>query len=514
MSAAAEATPPDPAGSAPRRRERGGPLAIAALVATLVLVTIATCVPMQSNDFWLQARVGRWIIENGEIPRTLLFPFTEVRDRPFNVHEWLPSVLFHGFIVTVGEDNLRLVLGALGLLLFGLAARLAWRLTHSLGASLLLGLVAVAVANYRHYLRPEIVALLLLLWLLHLLVACQQDGRWRRLLWGLPIALIWANSHGSFLLGPVVAGLFATGEGAQAAWPLRSRDRTVWLPAALRAGGPYALLALAMALASLVNPLGWGMYTFAFELTRSQVARTFLTEWLPTLTPKYIDTRFVLLFLAVFALSWLVAVLRRDRLRWADWLLLAAFSVLAFRALRFPVLFGFIALLPCARAIGWRPRAAVERALLAGTTALAALGIALVVKHGNGYGAWPYFAPSANFTLMMREKIEDPALQGNVLNHFVLGAELIHRAWPRLKPVMDSRMDSYGDSYFISILDLLNDEERLRAFVAHYDVRYMLLMREDFDERVRRMSNLRADGWRVHFMDHKAVLLARESPRP
>ena len=492
----------------PQAPKRSGPVAIAALVLAIALVAIATCVPMQSNDFWLQARVGQWIVETGEIPRTLLFPFTEIRDRTFNVHEWLPSILFHFFVSSFGEDGLQFVLLGFGLLLFALAGGLAWRITRSFNASLLLALGAMAVANYRHYLRPEIVALVLLLLLLHLLVAFQEDGRRRRLWWTLPLAIVWANSHGSFLLGPIVAGIFAAGEAGQAAWPSRAKGAPEWARIAWRAGAPYAAVAAAMALASLLNPLGWGMYSFALQLTTSEAVRIYLTEWLPTLTPKYLDTRFVFLFLATLVAVWVLVLSRRDRLRWADWLLLVAFSVLAFRALRFPVLFGFVAIVPCARAIGLRPLQAVERWLAASTAAVAAVGLSLVVWYGNGYGAWPYFAQSANFTRPMRERIDDPDLKGNVFNHYVLGAELIYRAWPRLKPVMDSRIDSYGDSYFVTVLDLLNDEGRLRTFLAAYDVHYMLLMRSDFDK-VREMPLVYQDGWRVYFMDHKAVLLWR-----
>ena len=484
------------------------------MVLSIALVAIATCVPMESSDFWLQARVGRWILETGEIPRTLLFPFTEIRDRAFNVHEWLPSILFHGFVSTTGEDGLQFVLGAFGMLLFALAGYLAWRITHSFGASLLLALCAMAIANYRHYLRPELVALVLLLLHLHVLVAFQRDGRCLRLLWSVLIAIVWANSHGSFLLGPGVAAIFALGEAGQAAWSQRAQGARVWGGAAVHAGGCYAALAAAMAAASLLNPLGWGMYAFALQLTASEVARIFITEWLPTLSPEYAGSRFVVLFLAVLVATALLVALRRDRLRWTDWLLLAAFGVLAFRALRFPVLFGFVAIVPCARAIGLRPPAAIERRLLAASTVLCILGLAYIVKFGNGYGAWPYYAPSANFTLLMREEIEDTALQGNVFNDFVLGPELIYRAWPRLKPVMDTRVDSYGESYFVWILALLHDEDRLRAFLDGYDVRYMLLTRIEFDQIVSRMTALRQDGWRVRFMDHKAVLLSRSAVRP
>ena len=80
--------------------------------------------------------------------------------------------------------------------------------------------------------------------MLHLLVAFQQDGRWKRLLWCVPLAVLWANSHGSFLLGPVVAGIFATGE-AEAAPSAAAAEpsATAGCPAGEPAGGAPAEIA-------------------------------------------------------------------------------------------------------------------------------------------------------------------------------------------------------------------------------------------------------------------------------
>jgi L-threonylcarbamoyladenylate synthase len=75
-------------------------------------------VPQVSNDFWLQAKVGELIARDHAIPKTILFPFTEIRDARFNAHEWLPSLLFYWLIDLVGEDGLPLVMGAAGVALF------------------------------------------------------------------------------------------------------------------------------------------------------------------------------------------------------------------------------------------------------------------------------------------------------------------------------------------------------------------------------------------------------------
>ncbi len=65
---------------------------IAAVVLTLSTVVFISVVPQVSNDFWLQVKVGEIIAHDHAIPKTVLFPFTEVRNAPFNAHEWLPSL--------------------------------------------------------------------------------------------------------------------------------------------------------------------------------------------------------------------------------------------------------------------------------------------------------------------------------------------------------------------------------------------------------------------------------------
>ena len=252
---------------------------VAAVAATVTLVVLLTFVPVASNDLWLQAKIGQLILENWEIPRTVLFPYTWVRDNTFNAHEWLPSIAFHLLDRSLGHGGLLFAQGAFGLLQFGLCVLVARRLSGSLAIALLLGAMAMLVANYRYHLRPEIIALLLLMGLLHVLTMYRAGGDWRTLVWTVPIAIVWANSHGSFVLGPIVAAIFAAGEAAESA---RHAPGIVWrvrLHGAMRAATPYAAVACAMTVASLLNPLGIELLHFALTLSTSEVTKTFIDEW-------------------------------------------------------------------------------------------------------------------------------------------------------------------------------------------------------------------------------------------
>lgn len=484
-----------------------------AVVLTLAFIVLLTFVPVASNDVWLQAKIGEMIVENGAIPRTVLFPFTWVQANVFNAHEWLPSIVFHELDRAFGHEHLLFAQGAAGLILFGLSLLLAVRLSRSLATGLLLAASAMVVANYRFHFRPELFALAFFLLLLLLLTSYRARSDWRTLAWAAPIAVLWANCHGSFLVGPVLASIFACGEAAESYRHSTGQPQRARLSRAAKTAAPYAITAAVMAICSLANPLGIELLHFALTLSSSEVTKAFIDEWQPTLAASFTGRWPFRLFIAAVVATIGVVLAFRRRVTVTDLLLLAAFGFLAFQRTRFIVFFGYVALAVCAGLIGQAPRQKlVERRLLVVTSALAALGVALAVQFGNVWGAFPYMAPSNNFTEPMINRLSRPEMHGNVFNSYELGAELIYRGYPRLRPSLDSRIDSYGDRYFLLHQQLLYDEPLLKEFIADFDVRYMLLLWRDF-EHIKKMKDMQQQ-WTVDFADHKMVLLARRSAVP
>ena len=484
-----------------------------AAVMLVALMLLLNMVPLASNDLWLQLKIGQMTVDSGSIPQTVLFPFTAVRDNVFTAHEWLPSIVFFELSRMMGVEQLMFVQGLLGLLQFGLSYLLARRLSGSIGCGLLMAALAMVVANYRYVLRPEILALLLLVSLLIVLTRHRQGDRATVLLWTVPLALVWANCHGSFLLGPVTAAVFALGEGIQAALEA-SGALTGRLKQGLRAGAPYAVAAVAMTCVSVVNPRGPSLLKFAFSVQASTTIQTLIKEWLPTFHPLFMVEPAFWIFVAVGLMSLAVIAAFWRQLTVTDALLFLLFAGLAAQRNRHIVWFGFVAMAVCANLVG-RARAAKGReSLLQGAAAaLAVVGIALCVVFGNARGAFPYASPSNNFSEPMIAELAKPELAGNVYNSYELGGELIYRDWPRLKPVIDSRVDSYGDSYFLFTRQLLVNEPLMMRFLSEYGVNDMLLLRRDFDNRVSQMPAL-AQAWHVRFSDARMLLLERNVPFP
>ncbi len=479
---------------------------------SVLFVLLLNAVPVASNDLWLQIKVGQLTVDDGAIPATLLFPFTAARDALFNSHEWLSSVLFHEWTRAFGEAGLMPLQALLALAQFGLAFTLARRLSGNPAFGLLAATLALLVINYRDVLRPEMLALLLFLLLLEVMCRYRDDRRPATLLWTLPLAIAWANCHGSFLLGPVVAGLFALGEGLRAAFapPGTTGGR---LRRAGRAGAGYAAAAAGMLVASLVNPHGPELLSFAFKVQGSQAMKSVIWEWLPTLDPQFMSEPPFWIFAAVGLLSLALLAAAWRALTPTDVLLFVFFGALALQRNRHIVWFAFVDVVVCAHVFGrHRGAARFERAMLVAALALALAGLGICAGVGNVRGDFLYASRSDNFTPAMKATLADPALSGNVLTSYELGAELVYRDWPRLKPSIDSRIDSYGDAYFVAHQRLFANEPELKAFLAAYGVNHMLLLRRDFAG-VKRMTGIEAD-WHVRISDPKMLLLERNVALP
>ncbi len=481
------------------------------IITAIVLVALLTFIPVSSNDFWLQVKIGEMIWRDGAIPATALFPFTEAKDYPFIAHEWLPSVLFYLLNEWLGYDQLLFVKGTLGLALFALCYRLARRLTDDTVIAILLALAAMVVANYRHFLRPETLAMLFLVVQLNLLVEYELTGRKRVLAWLVPLGVLWANCHGSFPIALVILAAFGAGTAIDR-WRLRRGERNLNARELAVAPAPYLVAAAAMGLAALVNPYGWRLYGFAWNIAQWNVLSDFIIEWRPTFAEPFVGRRAFWAYIVYMLAGLVLGIACRKRLAATPVVLFVFFALLATQRQRYVALFAYVGLYCFARTVDHVAlRATVRRMLAPAGAALTALAIAAVVRYGNMYNGWPHTIASDNFSVLMGEYIREHHLEGNVWNSYTLGAQLIHDFYPQLKPLIDSRIDVYGEPYFLYTVQMGANEQALLDFIERYHVRYLLLTWGEFDYRIGTMPRLRETGWHMLFADHKAVLLGREA---
>lgn len=252
--------------------------------------------PLMHTDFWSHLKYGEWIITHRTIPSTEpLNRFTD-KEQTFFDAMWLSQVVYHAAFqlgrALGGPSELGRFEGGVEMV----------RLLHLLAATTALGYFAwsvrrasdstawgVAALIYGMFMlqpllivqRPQTLAfvpfMVLLAWLSRLL-ASPQAVAWR-IVWQLPLLLVvWANLHGSFVLGLLLTGVLLIGlSGEQVRRTGYSLQPWKTFPALL----PWwlALLAAFVAVGTL-NPYGPQLYWHVAQFGRHPNLRT-MAEWQP-----------------------------------------------------------------------------------------------------------------------------------------------------------------------------------------------------------------------------------------
>lgn len=211
-------------------------------------------------------RTGEAILRETAVPTADSFSLLHA-GREWFAWEWLSDVLLGGAHAAGGPAGVAL-LGALGIAFTGWGA---WRLALALGAELFLTLailVPLLGTTTIHWLaRPHLFSWLLAMGFIAVAEQFRRGLISERWLLCLPLlACVWANTHGSFLLGPVLLLIYAAGE---------------WLRGNVgeRAGRVFALASLTSLLGTFVNPFGWRVHQHVFDYLQNTYLMDHISEF-------------------------------------------------------------------------------------------------------------------------------------------------------------------------------------------------------------------------------------------
>jgi tetratricopeptide (TPR) repeat protein len=213
------------------------------IVLFLALTFLLGVFPLKDTDIYWHLRTGDWIRQTGHVPRTDLFTFTREGIPWIDLH-WMFQVATSWVYAQGGVVALNLakcVVTTLAVFLLVTARRRDW----PVWAMLLAWLPALLLLGGRMYVRPET---LTLLYLSIFLAVVSRWDRFPRLAWILPLVQVaWVNSHGLFVLGPIVL-VFAL-IGALLRPGAFATDRKRWWRT-------IGMPSIATGAACLVNPYG------------------------------------------------------------------------------------------------------------------------------------------------------------------------------------------------------------------------------------------------------------------
>jgi hypothetical protein len=437
-------------------------------------------------DVYLHVAVGRWIIAHGFVPHADVFSFS-VPGAPWVPHEWLSEVIFATLYDQVGWVGLVALTGltfALAMALLARALLIFLAPTYALiGTLTAWGLCAPLVLA-----RPHVLAFpLVVAWTTSLVLARSKDRA------PAPFAallmVLWANLHGGFMIGLVLAALIG-GEALFEAKDFHAARRVA------RNWGAFGLLSIA---AAFVTPNGIAGVLLPLDMVRMNFALSFITEWM---SPNFQHPQPLEIWLMLFLMGVLFIGIRLPVTR------IVMLMVLLHMALthrRHDTLLGMVTPLLLAPSLAWQlPRRPEDGRPLRPSVRLAASAVAIVFA--VALTAWrrdvthepDRFTPAAALRAVKQGQIGGP-----VFNDFNFGGYLI---WSGVPTFIDGRADMYGDQF----VRRYASRAELPQLLSEYHITWTLLAVGNPDVVVLD----RLPGWRRFYADAVAVVHVPEAVKP
>jgi hypothetical protein len=414
----------EPAGAASLLMRLGSLAPVLAPAAVLsILVGLAR--PLVVPDTWIALVSGREIAKHG-LPTVEHLTYLAQEHRWVD-QQWLAQLALYA-AARVGGVGLAIAICVLAVVLaFALAALAA----HQRGASplviLLFFFAAFLAGPWGDQARTQALALPLFgltLWLL----SRDPDLRLRSTLWLLPVLCLWANVHGSVLVGAALVGASAV----QAL--IRTGRRRL----------PLTLLVLSPA-AVLASPYAAGLPGYYRMMIFDAPFGREIDEWRHTVPSQQTSV-----FFALAAVALTLALWRRRRIRLVDLLLLAITLVAALSAIRLTTWFGLAALAVLPPLATRAPSTA--RVAEAGAPIVAAVAIALALAGAGAAALRPHEASSAPRTLSV---IRAHAGDGRVFANLEVSDWLLwHLPELRGRVAYDARLELLTRQQFNDVFDV------------------------------------------------------------
>ena len=454
------------------------------VVLLFVWGTTAAFRPIRNADVWMHLRVADDIVASGEIPRVDQYSAVAA-GRPHLTHEWLSALIFR-FIYQIGGGQALSVFRASMMLAMLL---LLWFSLEKRARSFILTAPILALATYiileRVFVRPHVFTLLFLCIWVFCLERWRRERRLRYLIILVPLQVLWANLHGGYIIALVLGAMMMGTASFLTLFPSWSRgERYSWSDVA-----KLAALTAACLVASLINPHGLRLLKFSLTMSfASDYIKQFVYEWGSPLADTYMRRAYGFdVVLSIFMLMWLGLILnvKRRPLLDAGFALLA--TVITLQAIRFVSFIGILGFPLTVRA--WlavadtRAKPLLLRRHYFIEAALILLILASTIIYGFPYdktthrrigwgfgGRLPY--KTVNFLV-------DQDSEGIIFNDYGDGAYLLHHLSPRIRPVMDSRIDVYGSELTHEYFSSRDDPLKFFQYLNKYNVSFILLMQTE-----------------------------------
>jgi len=486
-----------------------------ALIAVFCAFVAVSTHPVYPNDFWWHLQAGQEIAATGQIPTGETFSYT-AGGQPYANYAayWLAEWLFYR-LYAWGDLPLIIFFHALlATVTYALLLWVSWQASGNWRLAAGVVLLAQTLGYAFWGVRPQALGFPLGA----IYVAAIHAWRQRPRPWLLPLfplaMVIWANCHGSYVMGLLLLGIWWMDETWQAIW--QGPDRQ----SALRRISAPLLTTLASAAACLLNPRGVGILAYVRDLSGNPIIQTLVTEWAPPSFGKVEGG----LFLGALLLVAVVLAVSPRRPGLHQILTFVAFGALALKTMRgvvwfsiamAPVLAEHLAALADRHLIRKRParpmpgRRVVNYAFVVLLLCLSILASPWL-KHLLPLPAAIQGLASANTPIEATRFLLRERLPGPIFNNQAFGSYLIWAAQPEYPVFFDTRLELYSPEFARDYLAFAAAAYGWEEKLDSYGINTLML---SVAEDGKLLEAARASPeWRVVYEDAHAVLLVRVQP--
>src|SRR5262245_38152701 len=446
--------------------------------------------------------VGNWILAHGAVPTVDFFSYT-FTGQPWIAKEWLSQVVMAAAYDLGGWGTLVILFAVTISFSFALMMRLLLRDIRPLAALLITG--GAMVMTMPHMLaRPHVLAFpIMLIWVAGLVRAVEERRAPRPLL--LLAMLVWANLHGGFTFGLLLAGAFAL-EALFSAADSTERKRLFVA---------WAKFGIAAVLVACITPYGPESMMVTSRIFRLGEALPLISEWQ---SPNFQNLPQLELMLMIALYMCLSRGLKLPTMRL---LIVLGLLHMFLQYVRSVELFAMLAPLVVAPVMArqWpslRPgseppgRAPLVQKLSAMGGPAGRNAVALFVLLGAVYaGGQLRFggirSPDELLPTAALDFIREANLQGNVLNHYGFGGSMIAAG---IKTFIDGRAELYGGDFIKRYGNIVSarDERPLDETLDEFNIEWTFLLKKQPANAVL----ARLPNWKRVYSDDTATIYARQ----
>jgi hypothetical protein len=471
--------------------------------------------PIRPYDFWWHITIGREILSTGRIPLVDIFSYTaNGAAYPSYQMYWLMEIYLYS-IYKLGGPTLvifthsLLICSAYGVI-FWICKRTSpsWRIA-AFGV-----LFAAALGLNDWNVRPQAATFLLASLILLAIYEYQATHR-RGWLVVFPICmLIWVNSHGTFVIGLVLIGIWL----GQIIWDvIKSRINNQQTEVKKYLFAPIITFSISV-LVCLFNPRGLGILDYLKTLIGSSVVQNLVIEWAPPTFNTLIGTIFLLSLMGTAV----VLALSPRRPNFFQIITFLVFGMLGLKTSRGSVWFGLTMAPILVQHLSYilndfqKENSHTTRS--GGSQLLNILFcIVLVVM---GVISLPWFKSrlplppdkagllSTETPVQATQVLLEKNPPGQIFNSISFGSYLIWAAYPHYPVFVDSRIELFPEKVWRDYLDISNAADDWEARLTDYGVNTLLLNPADQPALVQAVQD--SGKWKLLYKDNSAFLFERK----